>query len=211
MTDIKIYAPEQINPGENLVHYIAHSPYPDFFWKSVALFPNHKIVCWKNDTQIIPFMSQQEKTIYNKYKYVEQKMQFFKYVILRAFGGIYIDINVNLKQAIPISNKVIVFTNAILMPDFVEQTARIPVRNFVPECPIRIRADILSCPFNSSFIGEVINLCELRVDVPIRSVYDISYTCGEDVISTVVANNPEYIYTFGLKQSAKFIESVQQN
>ena len=69
---------------------------PDKYHKNIELIKNHyktwTYILW-TDESIKQILNDKELKLYNGYKYMHQKIDFSKYVILYKYGGMYIDID----------------------------------------------------------------------------------------------------------------------
>lgn len=75
-------------------------------WK--RLNPHFEYMLWDNESMlfIISTLYPQYLNTYNNFKYMHQKIDFFKYIVLYAYGGIYADMDtINLKPLDSLLNK----------------------------------------------------------------------------------------------------------
>ena len=69
---------------------------PEKYHKNIESIKNHyktwTYILW-TDESIRQLLNEEELKLYNEYKYMHQKIDFSKYVILYKYGGMYIDID----------------------------------------------------------------------------------------------------------------------
>lgn len=163
----------------------------EYINKFHKIHPEFYHICWTND-DIQEILTDNEKLIYNSLVNI-QKSDYARYIVLNKFGGIYVDYDIDVLQSIYpiyISNKyknTVLFTEKIISSEFTEITKSYPIRNNIPESPIRIANYIIMAQPNS--LTYVINMCNERIKLPIKTDYDIIYTTGPDIMSTIFNNN----------------------
>jgi len=62
------------------------------------------------------------------------------------------------------------------------------IRNNIPECELRIGSFVMMIKKNSKVLEKILNVCFERYEMPILEDYDIMYTVGPDIVSTIFNN-----------------------
>lgn len=147
-------------------------------------------VLW-SEKDVLSIMDPKEIEIYKMYPKKIQKSDYARYIVLKYFGGIYCDLDVEaLKPFITLYEKYknddLFFEECTISEDFIQETTSYKIRKGVPECALRISNYIIMARPNSRHINNIINICEDRRLLPINEDYDVLYTTGPDVVSTYV-------------------------
>lgn len=152
-----------------------------------------QVIWFKND--LLSIMSFDEMRVFLAYKKNIQRADFGRYVVLERFGGIYsdFDIEINERSADAILHVIqrhndkecILFEELVLSESFVEETKKFPIRKGIPEERVRIANYFMISKPNSKFVQDVIDLCIKRSNEDLKTDYDVIYTTGPDVVSTI--------------------------
>jgi hypothetical protein len=153
---------------------------------------------WRRE-DIYKILSDSEKIVFDGYKRIIQKIDFSKYIILKYYGGIYIDMDINFhKSIIDLYNENkdvdLFFEETTLSEEFQKRTSEYKIRNGLPEHRLRISAHILMSHKDSENIKGILKICESRKDLNIQEDYDILYTTGPDVVSEYFNTTPNLRY-----------------
>ena len=148
------------------------------------------------------------KPVYDAYPKGIQRADFIRYAILHHYGGIYSDTDVELKGNLKVmieDTVKIIGSGGIdflgdhertLSPSERESSAHFPIRQHLPgddkrEHAWRVSNYFLMSTATSNGAKAVLDLCLERAKLPLdmSSDYDILFTTGPDVVSTVVNKN----------------------
>ncbi len=161
-------------------------------------------ILWK-EKDLLLILNNIEKKIYFSYKKRIQKADFGRYIILLKFGGIYADLDIKLynNNLNFIINKLnnydfLAFEEKILKKsNNIHQIRKSLSINKLKEYPLRIANYFMISRPNSEILINIIKLCIKRSHYPIHENYDILFTTGPDVISTIINetfNNNIFIF-----------------
>ena len=166
-------------------------------------------ILWKNN-DIIKLLTEKQLKIYNKLINI-QKSDYARYIILSKFGGIYLDYDIILNEDLfnfynhYKNNNSVLFTETLIKKNFIENTKKFPIRKGIPEKKIRVANYAIMSKSNTKYINDVLNLCNLRsMENEIKVDYDIIYTTGPDVTSSINRNNNDKLLS--LNESNKILE-----
>lgn len=163
-----------------------------FIETSLKLHPDFVHVLWR-EPDVLEIMSPWEQQQYKKLIMI-QKSDVARYVILRKYGGLYLDFDIDC--LVPLGNfldnlqhkDAIVWTELHISKTQCEYIGKTNfIRGGTPEAPHRIANYALACRPGSNFIQKVLQTMWARVSLPISTDYDVIYTTGPDVVSTVIA------------------------
>jgi mannosyltransferase OCH1-like enzyme len=115
----------------NIAHFIwFQGPPPEKYHKSIADFqnknPQFKIMIW-DEKKLIPLLNTSDlfKAAESKCKFMIQKIDLYKFIILYHFGGIYLDIDIDVEK--PFSDD---FLNKVMSHEMV--FSKIQFMSFIP-------------------------------------------------------------------------------
>ena len=154
------------------------------------LNPQFYHVLW-NEQSIIDIMDENEKLIYKNYSKKIQKADYARYIVLKYYGGIYCDYDIEVEQSIYTlydkykNDDIILFEEVTLNANDMIDSLKYSIRNNIPEVPLRIANYIMASKPNSIGINYILKLCKERSVLKLNEDYDILYTTGPDVVSTV--------------------------
>lgn len=125
-----------------------------------------------------------------------QRSDFVRYLLMRDYGGIYIDFDIKPQHADaslkPYWTRMMRHptTTSVLFVEHVwdakhKRERDQPIRNGVPEDIIRVANFIFICKPQSPFIHDMIALVKQRSGLEVNTQYDILYTTGPDIPSTI--------------------------
>jgi mannosyltransferase OCH1-like enzyme len=171
-------------------------------------YPDYDIILW-HDQDVRDILELNELIIYDKLKKI-QKSDFARYIILKKFGGMYVDFDIfyksslnNFIENINLHHEGIVFIEHVhKLNKQCNLFKKYKIRENKPEDKIRIANYLMIFKSNSNFIQECINLLIQRSHLNIENDYDILYTTGPDILSTVYARyNKNNLQIINLKES----------
>ena len=144
-------------------------------------------ILWSEE-DVLSIMNSEEIEVYTNYVHKIQKADYARYIVLKYFGGIYVDLDIEfIKDFYPIylthNKKDLFFEELTLSNDFVKETKNFKIRGGKEETPLRIANYIIMTLPQSDNIQGIIDLCNSRKDLIINEDYDIIYTTGPDVVS----------------------------
>lgn len=163
--------------------------------------PNFYTMLW-HEIDVLRIMTNEEVDIYTSYVHNIQKSDYARYIILKYFGGIYVDLDILSKKGFyktyeENNHLEDLFFEEITTDDyFCETTKKLPIRNNIPECNLRISNYFMMSKPHSKNIQKILDLCKERKDLEIKEDYDILYTTGPDVVSEVfdkLDDKPKYL------------------
>jgi len=157
----------------------------------IMMHSDFEHVLWRNQDVIDLIIHREEK--YKKYHALAniQKSDFARYLILYYYGGVYADFDIFIYKPLHIFIDLYPSSDCILFVEHVHKESETyldqPIRKGIPEDPIRVANYLMmSQPF-SGYVKRVIDLLLQRAILGVRSDYDIIYTTGPDLTSTVYA------------------------
>lgn len=176
-------------------------------------YPQYSVVVWR-DQDIKNLLSPSECKIYDQMINI-QKSDLARYLILYHYGGIYADFDIESYQSL---DSFIQQINQNEQKDgivFIEHIHRLnkqcqsfkkfKIRQNTPEHKIRIANYLMIFKPHSSFLHQCIQLVYQRSHLPIEVDYDILYTTGPDVVSTVYATfSKNSLHTISLSESLDY-------
>jgi len=163
-----------------------------FIETSINLHPDFIHVLWR-ERDVLEILSPWEQQQYKKLIRI-QKSDAARYAILRKYGGLYLDFDI--ECLVPLGGFIenhhhkdaIVWTELYLSLAQCEYVGKTNfIRGGIPEAPHRIANYALACQSGSIFIQKVLETMWARVALPITSEYDVIYTPGPAVVSTVIS------------------------
>lgn len=165
-------------------------------------------ILWR-ESDVLNLMNDSELKTYNAYNKKIQKSDYARYIILKYYGGIYCDIDIDVKFPFDIlydkfKSNDLFFEETTLTDKFKEETKSYKIRNGESECCLRIANYIIMTKPNSKNIQGVLDLCEQRKELEIKDDYDIIYTTGPDIISTYFNQNKSNLHYLSKKNADLF-------
>ena len=163
--------------------------------------PNFHTILWR-ESDVLKIMNEEEVDIYTGYVHNIQKSDYARYIILKYFGGIYVDLDILSKKGFyktyEENNHLedLFFEETTTDDYFCETTKKLPIRNNIPECNLRISNYFMMSKPHSKNMQKILDLCKERKDLEIKEDYDILYTTGPDVVSEVfdkLDDKPKYL------------------
>jgi len=187
---------------------------------SIALFnrvfPEHTNVFWDGNSceQFLKQFYPDHIDLYSSLRSYASKSDMIRYMVLNKYGGIYTDYDVILKNRrllykyLTSSHTCVLITEAILPEESKEYFSKIPIREGVPEALIRVANYFICTEPGHPFFSEVINEMLIRLRKfkdQIRDPYDVIFTTGPDVLSSVYDKYNSDVFLAPLKNSQKMI------
>jgi hypothetical protein len=147
-------------------------------------------ILWSEE-DVLSIMNSEEVEVYSNYVHKIQRSDYARYIILKYFGGIYVDLDIEfIKDIYPLylshNKKDLFFEELTLSKEFIEETKKFKIRFGKEESSLRIANYIIMTLPQSSNIKGIIDLCNKRKDLIINEDYDIIYTTGPDVVSQYI-------------------------
>lgn len=169
-----------------------------------ALHLNFTHVLWRRD-DVLAIMTPRERHVYHSYERNVQRADFARYVILKKYGGMYVDFDIAAKQSLtPLyeANKdedAIVFIEEITSgPAHIWLSQWFNYRKGLPESTLRVGQCIFFCQPQSKVVSAMVDLCIERSSLKVLNDDDILYTTGPDVARTVVERGKAVIIPYAL-------------
>ena len=136
---------------------------------SMQNLPDVFHILWR-ESDLIEIMSIQESTVYSAYKTNIQKADFGRYIVLKYYGGIYLDLDVDVLQPSLVMDILenyqsldnVFFEECTLSQEESMQSTVHVIRNNLPESQLRIANFILFGKAQSPFTQKLIDLCYER-------------------------------------------------
>jgi len=157
----------------------------------------YKTVLWR-EKDLLEILNSTEKIIYLSYKHRIQKTDFARYMILKKYGGIYADFDIELKvhldKILLSSNKGFICIEEKMLTDKkYNESKTYKIRQTLPliergEHKLRIANYFFACSKNNIIWNNIIVLCVKRAKYKIYESYDVLFTTGPDVITTCIHN-----------------------
>lgn len=132
--------------------------------------------------------------LYMAYQKPMQKGDAFRYTMLHTYGGFYSDMDLiihdldGLLKRYP-NKKAFFFIETYLNEQQIEDSKNVPIRNGEPEHPERISNYFMGCVPNHPIMLDIIEEVMKRASLKVKQEYDVIYTTGPDVVTTVVQRN----------------------
>lgn len=169
-----------------------------------ALLPEFEVRLWRNDDvrALLAERAPDYLRVYDGYARDIQRADFARYAILYFCGGLYLDLDVEaLRPGRPLfsgpwAHSCLLCEETRLTPEFRAATASYPIRqslpeNERPECTLRIANYLLAAATGDRTMERILDLCVARSGLTVREDYDVIFTTGPDVVSTVVDSHED--------------------
>jgi len=151
-------------------------------------------VLWKEE-DVRRILTPDELEMYSSYTKNIQRADFARYIVIKHVGGIYVDLDV--ESNLPFMS----FYNIYKSDDLffienertleqIESSKKYRIRNNIGESKTRIANCVLMGLKNSKNYKDILDLCSARHTLDILEPYDIIYTTGPDVVTTVINKKP---------------------
>jgi len=225
-TSTHYYSPSDVkdflslsSPFPKIIHrtLLYDSEFPPNVRSDIELFHTHyadyKVILWKNE-DVRSLLTNKERSHYDTLLNI-QKSDFARYAILREYGGIYVDFDIHSNQSLDTILQEFSSKDELEGIVFIEHVHRLnkqchsyrqyKIRQNTSEHKIRIANYFLIMKPHSKFMHQCIELLMKRVHLKIECDYDILYTTGPDVVSTVYASFPkQLLHTISLVDSFSY-------
>ncbi len=155
--------------------------------------------CWDwestqwNDEQVRSIMDNKQLAVYNNYDKWIQKADFARYVIMYKKGGCYADFDMLARKDLSRlmmdecnGKTCILLEEKTLTPAMTNISSSYPIRQGQHEAPLRVANYFFICTPGHPVMKNILEECYKRAHLPVQSEYDVLYTTGPDVVSTVV-------------------------
>lgn len=192
---------EHCNKVPKVVHrtLLFDDDFPEAVAEDMRLFDQHSEdyvkVLWR-ERDLLEILTPEQKTLYSSYGRKIQKADYARYAILTHFGGIYADFDIRLTDELDklmqANDREFLALEEVTLPDkFREGTANRAIRQGLPddqrmECPLRIANFFMASSKACGVWDSILALCAERHSLEIKEDYDIIFTTGPDVVSTVI-------------------------
>jgi mannosyltransferase OCH1-like enzyme len=158
--------------------------------------PNFTYILWRNE-DILEILQDKpnQLQIYKQFKNI-QKSDFARYLILQKYGGMYVDFDIKIFKSLDLLFDLYKNQDSIIFVEHIHNNnnkriqSHMYIRNGTLEDTIRIANYLIISKPNSDYINKIIELLISRSQLPIKNSYDIIYTTGPDLTSTIYAQNP---------------------
>lgn len=164
-----------------------------------ALNPEFEVRWWRN-ADVRALLEEHDPghlRVYDGYERDIQRADFARYAILYYCGGLYLDLDIEaVAPFYPLlaelrNHSCILCEETQLAPEFRKMTATYPIRQCLPEaerpeCTLRISNFFLAARKGDATMKRILDLCVARSRHTVREDYDVIFTTGPDVVSTVV-------------------------
>jgi len=181
----------------------------DCLEKFKRINPQFFHVLW-NEQDVLYIMNTEEKNIYLNYPKKIQKADYARYIILKYYGGIYCDYDIDVRRSIYElyskyrDNDCVLFEETTMSRSSADSTTEYSIRKSIPEVQLRIANYAMMSKPNSVIINDILEICKERSQLKINEDYDILYTTGPDVVSTSYDSFKDQIGYVPLKESRKY-------
>jgi len=185
----------------------------DCLEKFKRLNPQFYHVLW-NEQSVLNIMNDQERYTYLNYPKKIQKADYARYIILKYYGGIYCDYDIDVKQSIYSlydkykNDDIVLFEETTMSNSDAQDTIKHKIRNSIPEVQLRIANYMMMSKPNSVVINDILEICTQRSTLKINEDYDILYTTGPDVVSTSYDSFKDQIGYVPLSESKKYFSHL---
>lgn len=208
---LSVYDTKNTNTVPNIIHRLLlyDTDFPNKLLPYLREFRIHNKefyhVLWKEE-ELLSIMNEEELNVYNSYKLRIQKSDYGRYIVLKYFGGIYLDFDIKMLK--PLKHLYEQYKNDDL---FFEEFTLNKVSNKHNETPclLRIANYIMMHKANSLNILNLLKICKERSTLKVYEEQDVLYTTGPDVVSALVDNelrlNKDSIKVISKKEYSKFI------
>ena len=142
-------------------------PYVDLSMRQIPKFVH---ILWR-EADLLQIMSDSESKVYFKYQRRIQKADFGRYIILLHYGGIYIDLDVELlkpsallqyQHIYPETENVFFEEVTLIEEETLAGSNSHPIRQGMPETSLRIANFLIISVAKSSCMESIIDLCQQR-------------------------------------------------
>ncbi len=158
-----------------------------------------RVRLWRND-DVRALLEENEPDylrVYDGYPRNIQRADFARYAILYFCGGLYLDLDIRAKRPFRplLAEKegygCILAEETQLALEFRERTATFPIRQGLPadqrpECAFRVSNFFMAAERGNATMKRILDLCMARSGHEVREDYDVIFTTGPDVVSTVI-------------------------
>ncbi len=155
--------------------------------------------CWDwertqwNDEQVRSLMNDHQLSVYDNYDKWIQKADFARYVILDKLGGCYADFDMLGRKDLTRlmmdqcpGKTCIMLEEKTLTKSMRDTSSTYPIRQGKPEDSLRVANYFFICTPGHPVMKKILLECYKRANLPVQSHYDVLYTTGPDVVSTVI-------------------------
>lgn len=193
-------------PIPNKVHFIwlgggklpsrAHECFESF----ERHLPGYEQVLWKDSEceSLIQSKFPSHLSCYDSLTNCGAKSDLVRYLILEACGGVYSDLDVHLVNdgicEIIGGSAAVFLTEAITTREQSRLTATYKVRRGEAEDRVRIASYFMASRSQHPIWCRIRELVRARIQVGVQEQYDVLYTTGPDVVSTVVNRSRDLEY-----------------
>jgi mannosyltransferase OCH1-like enzyme len=190
--------------------------YSEYVKTFESVFDDFTTIHW-NDINTREFVKtyypKWESYIFNEDNNPAFRANIARFLILKHFGGLYSDWDIKILdpeiKKIMINSDFSVTTEIITDESFAAKTAKIPIRQNIPEDIRRIADYFIYCEPNHVIWDDIFKCVEERLNRTsvIVEDYDVLYTVGPDVITTIVNlyENKYKLNVLSLTDSKKII------
>lgn len=177
---------------------------------------------WRNDDvrALLKESAPDYLRIYDAYPRRIQRADFARYAILYFCGGLYLDLDIRGEGPFyPLVEEkrgysCILSEETQLTPEFRERTATFAIRQSLSpeqrrECTLRVSNFFLYAEKGDPTIRRILDLCVERSGLEVREDYDVIFTTGPDVVSTVIdTHRDDSVYVLSLSEFHQFFRHL---
>ena len=207
----EIFRAKECNECPKIIHRLLlyDKKFPEIVENYIKSVENNTLdfihILWY-EKDVLRIMSTEEIDVYKSYKKLIQKSDYARYIVLKYYGGIYLDLDVYLSKPLntlydKYKSDDLFFEEFTRTNEYVEGTKRHKIRNNSAECNFRIANYVLMFKQNSIHIENSLNICKERSNLEVLELYDVLYITGPDVMSSY----------FDLTENLKYISSLDSN
>ena len=160
-----------------------------------AFNPHYTFHMWRQEASyaLVEQNFPQLWPMFCKYPRHIQRCDMFRLLLVALFGGIYSDIDVVPYRAMDVilgaypHGRAFFGIESESSPQACADSLVHPVRGNVVEVPTRIANYWMAAAPGHPILDDIVQEMQTRADLPVREDYDVLYTTGPDVLSTVLA------------------------
>jgi mannosyltransferase OCH1-like enzyme len=139
--------------------------------------PEFNHVLWRK-ADILSIMNDEEKSIYNGYKRNIIKSDYARLIVLKYYGGLYFDLDVQIRKPI----------HSLVSKYFGENVFFESFRSHVG-VPMNFANHVLMARPHSEYIQSILDVCAERKDMDSTNDEDVFSIAGERIVTDIANKN----------------------